>query len=230
MLRLMFEADDEGLTAFGERVMCRDLGVTRYQARVIRKSLMDKGFITEPDTVKPPDRTLQGVVKVCDTDCCKVIREAVRPSAERPVEQGGEDDAEMDKVIVKGEAFDIRRFVEFWNETMTARKSVIPTISKVGKTRRGLILGRLRENGKMALAVVTQKCAVSDFLNGRNNSGFIANFDWVFKPTNFIKVLDGNYDNNGQANQRPHTRGVEERKQRADDAAALINHLLDEND
>lgn len=219
MLRLMFETDDEGYAAFGERVICRDFGVTRHQVRLIKKSLTDKGFITEPTNPRPPDKASQNIVKVMDTDCCKVVK---------PLTDNEEGDTELEKVTVKGEAFDIRRFVEYWNEIMTANRSVIPTVSKVGKTRRGLILARLRENGKKALAVVTQKCAVSDFLNGRNNGGFVASFDWVFKPTNFIKVLDGNYDNNGQANQRHHTRGVEERRQRAEDAAALINHLLDE--
>ena len=34
----------------------------------------------------------------------------------------------------------------------------------------------------------------SDFLSGRNGA-FKASFDWLLKQTNFIKILEGNYDN-----------------------------------
>lgn len=35
----------------------------------------------------------------------------------------------------------------------------------------------------------------SDWLSGRNDKGWNASFDWIFNPTNFIKVLEGNYTN-----------------------------------
>ena len=41
--------------------------------------------------------------------------------------------------------------------------------------------------------VVFKKMEASDFLKG--NKGFKASFDWVMKESNFIKVLEGNYDN-----------------------------------
>ena len=34
-----------------------------------------------------------------------------------------------------------------------------------------------------------------DFLKGKNNSDWQANFDWLIKDANMAKVLDGNYDN-----------------------------------
>ena len=35
----------------------------------------------------------------------------------------------------------------------------------------------------------------SDFLTGKNGSWNGCNFDWVFKPQNLIKIIEGNYDN-----------------------------------
>lgn len=36
----------------------------------------------------------------------------------------------------------------------------------------------------------------SDFLNGRQkNSSWRADFDWLLKPTNFMKIIEGNYNN-----------------------------------
>lgn len=39
------------------------------------------------------------------------------------------------------------------------------------------------------------KTEASDFLRGENDRNWRANFDWIVKPTNMAKVLEGNYDN-----------------------------------
>lgn len=47
-----------------------------------------------------------------------------------------------------------------------------------------------------------QKANSSYFLQGKNNNGFKATFDWLVKPDNIVKVLEGNYDkfiNNGNS-------------------------------
>ena len=36
----------------------------------------------------------------------------------------------------------------------------------------------------------------SSFLKGMNNRGWSANFDWIIKPNNIVKILDGNYTQN----------------------------------
>lgn len=36
----------------------------------------------------------------------------------------------------------------------------------------------------------------SPFLKGMNNRGWSANFDWIIKPNNIVKILDGNYTQN----------------------------------
>lgn len=40
----------------------------------------------------------------------------------------------------------------------------------------------------------------SDFLKGKNDRGWTANFDWLIKDSNMAKVLDGNYQNNKNTN------------------------------
>ena len=35
----------------------------------------------------------------------------------------------------------------------------------------------------------------SDFLTGRNGVWNNCNFDWCMKPTNYIKIIEGNYKN-----------------------------------
>ena len=35
----------------------------------------------------------------------------------------------------------------------------------------------------------------SDFLNGKNDNNWKADFEWIFLPTNFVKILEGKYTN-----------------------------------
>ena len=42
------------------------------------------------------------------------------------------------------------------------------------------------------------KAGQSGFLSGQNDRGWKANFDWVIKPENRIKILEGNYDQSGK--------------------------------
>jgi len=51
----------------------------------------------------------------------------------------------------------------------------------------------------------------SSFLRGDNSRGFIATFDWCFKPKNFVKVLEGNY--------------IDEKKSYADEINARAERL-----
>ena len=100
----------------------------------------------------------------------------------------------------KSNKFDATRFVEFFNAEMERAKALIPRIQSVSEKRKTMVLARIREYGKESLVTVVQKAAASNFLNGRNQRAFIASFDWLIKPTNYPKVLEGNYDNNAVQN------------------------------
>lgn len=52
------------------------------------------------------------------------------------------------------------------------------------------------------IQTVFEKAEKSDFLSGRNGSWPGCNFDWLINPNNFIKVLEGNYDNKGKGNNK----------------------------
>ena len=61
--------------------------------------------------------------------------------------------------------------------------------------RKGMINARIKTYGKETFAQMIQKALNSDFLKGQNKNGWRASFDWLIKPTNFEKVISGNYDN-----------------------------------
>ena len=95
----------------------------------------------------------------------------------------------------KGDAINFGSLVLFFNKTIEKFRSVIRPIKDIKGKRQDAVRARVRERGKNSLAKVIENAAKSDFLNGKNDRGFIATFDWLVSPNNFIKVLEGNYDN-----------------------------------
>ena len=88
-----------------------------------------------------------------------------------------------------------------------------PKVRAMSENRRKAINARLRTHGVDAIKEVFEKAENSDFLKGRNNKNWSANFDWLMKDGNFCKVLDGNYDNkNGQQNYSQQTQQEEQPK------------------
>ena len=78
----------------------------------------------------------------------------------------------------------------------------LPKIISIDKSRKATVKARLKEYSFEDIITVFQKAEKSDFLTGKvSNQGsrpFKASFDWLMKPSNFIKILEGNYDNRQQ--------------------------------
>ena len=85
------------------------------------------------------------------------------------------------------------KVAKYFNEQMQGKQ--VRKIVKLNQSRMSQVLARTKEYGKEAVAQVIVKTANSNFLNGDNNRGFLATFDWIFRPTNFPKIYEGNYDN-----------------------------------
>lgn len=68
----------------------------------------------------------------------------------------------------------------------------MPVIRMMTVKRKATIDARVREYGLEKVKMMIDKAARSSFLNGSN--GWMANFDWIMRPNNFVKVLEGNYD------------------------------------
>ena len=91
------------------------------------------------------------------------------------------------------EHIDYSELVKFFNEET---KGVFGTIQlPLSDTRKGMINARIKTYGKETFIKMIQIALNSDFLKGQNKNGWRASFDWLIKPTNFEKVISGNYDN-----------------------------------
>lgn len=135
------------------------------------------------------------------------------------------------------ETVDFDGLIKFFNNTMASNNSVIPKIVGISEKRKQSVRARVREHSKRAVFEVITKAGASDFLNGRNKNGWVADFDWIFRPNNFPKVLEGNYDNrpNTQINGNNRTSTYQEQRaaeltKLAGDYSAIIARRLAEDD
>ena len=90
---------------------------------------------------------------------------------------------------------DFAGLISFFNRAMEQAKSIIPRCQSCEGKRREFVRARIREHGMDKVYEMITKASESDFLNGKNERGWIADFTWLFRPSNFQKVLEGNYDN-----------------------------------
>lgn len=100
----------------------------------------------------------------------------------------------------KKEEINFLGFMDFFNRTMQENKAIIATITDMTKKRRESVAARARTYGKESLEKVVVYAAKSAFLNGENEKSWVADFNWLFKPNNFVKVLEGNYNHDLSTN------------------------------
>lgn len=95
----------------------------------------------------------------------------------------------------QGESFNKKGFIEFFNKTMDDAGASIPRIETIQGRREAAIKARISEFGKAKVMRAIEIAAKSQFLNGGGEKAFIASCDWIMRPNNFPKVVEGNYNN-----------------------------------
>ena len=89
-----------------------------------------------------------------------------------------------------------KKIVSLYHEICTS----LPKVKALTDTRKRYLRARWKEHPGMDFwRELFEKVEASDFLTGRadygNRKPFIANFEWIIRPNNFAKILEGIYDN-----------------------------------
>lgn len=93
---------------------------------------------------------------------------------------------------------DISKAVHDYNDA--AQRAKWPVVTKLTDARRRALRSRLRDcGGNDGWKAAISRAEASDFLCGRSANPWTGfGFDWIAKPTNFTKLIEGNYDNRSQ--------------------------------
>ena len=92
------------------------------------------------------------------------------------------------------ERIDYSGIVRRYNEVLG---KFLPKVTIISEARRNAIKSIHNKHGTDAIELVFQKVYNSAFIRGEIEKGKKwCSFDWVLKSSNFIKILEGNYDGN----------------------------------
>ena len=108
-----------------------------------------------------------------------------------------EEDIEEDKDI----DIEVDKKKTDYNGIMDAYNTIcpsFPSIRSLSEARKKAIKARLNTYTVEDIHEAFRKAEASDFLKGKNDRNWQANFDWIMKDANMAKILDGNYDNRVQ--------------------------------
>lgn len=92
---------------------------------------------------------------------------------------------------IKTGKIDLNDVVAEFNQTVIR----LPKVTALTPKRQREIKARFSEHGREAVSVCFLKTAKSDFLCGLNDRGWMASFDWILKPENFVRIIEGVFDN-----------------------------------
>ena len=121
-----------------------------------------------------------------------------------------------------GEKIDYNALMDTFNSMFDGK---LPKVTSMTDKRKKAVKARAAEHGKNAIMAVFQNVLQSPFLLGHNDKNWSCDFDWIFRPTNFIKILEGNY--NGKSSNQVQPGGTYPAGRVAQDKAASRQSLED---
>ena len=137
-------------------------------------------------------------------DNCKTNSETNVSQADIEEDKDKERDEEKEYILVSKDTncqTDVQRVIEAWNELESFGIKPISRLSPTSQRYKSLV-ARIKENGLEDVLGAIERIKRSDFLRGRNKTGWTIAFDWFVLPNNFPKVLEGNYDKGEQGNEQ----------------------------
>lgn len=109
---------------------------------------------------------------------------------------------------------DTKKIVELYHRIC----SNFSRITAITPERNRAVKNLISRYSEEKISEMFEKANRSNFLNGSNPRSWQANFDWLINEANFLKVLEGNYDNSKKIDATSENDGFH-----ADKYACLVN-------
>ncbi len=194
--------EDGNLQGKPDAVLAYELGVDETSIGPAKAKMIEKGKIAVDG---------RGVISICnwgkyqsEYERQKPGRTKVRPSDALRCRLEGEVEGEGEEEKSKGDRkpapgplsgtpakAEIDDIIEKWNRFADGHE--LPRINGVakGSARERALLARIREG--MDFEKVLRAVHEQPFLCGDNDRGWMVNFEWILKPANMVKILEGAY-------------------------------------
>lgn len=125
---------------------------------------------------------------------------------------------------------DLNRIMNHWN--LIAGSVGVPKIIGIDKKteRYRSLCARVDAFGVESVLKVFDDVGRQEFLHGKNQKGWTATFDWVLKPANFQKIMEGNYrDKKAKAPDVPYWAVGASHGYSASEMASIIERKIQES-
>ena len=180
---LLSRANEQGIATFTAADIELRLGISRQRLRTMLGKMQKSGLATN----KQPTSNQQATNITFDFQ--RIVNNKQPTTNQLPTNyQPTKPTKTPAKTAQSHDGFE--RFREWFNNAVTGTS--IPQITKLTDARKNALRSIFKEYGKETVEAVIQKVIASDFLT--RGWGKVS-FDWIFKKANFIKILEGNYDN-----------------------------------
>ena len=182
-------------------------GTTKQTIIKILKSLVEKEYIEKSESY-------QNNVKFCTYKINTTVvnnltgsqksligsKESLTGGGKKSLIEGSKEslpnnECSDNKSFDNKDIFNIQEVVDLYNSICVS----YPKVQKVSEKRKEAIRARLKGFTLSEIKTAFENAENSDFLKGKNNRGWRANFDWFMNDNNLAKVLEGNYDNKDQS-------------------------------
>lgn len=147
-----------------------------------------------PESVENPDK--MGHTKGTNTK--KEEERSITTTGLNPKKETSPDgEAKKDGLSLTGtpdkEHVDWKGLMGYYNDTF---KGKLPSIKTMTETRKKAVRARIAQYGKNSIPEAFRNVLASPFLLGDNDRSWTADFDWIFKPANYTKILEQRYNGN----------------------------------
>jgi hypothetical protein len=183
------------------------------------KELVDLGYIQKAES------TINGV-KFCTYKIAPVVQKLnqggaeIAPGGSSETAPGGGAETEPNKEDINNKYYISKNIPTEIMEVMNAFHEIcksFPRVRKITPDRQKMVKERLSVYTLEEIKTVFQNAERSDFLKGRNDRKWKADFDWLLGEKNIVKVLEDKYTD-GRKEMVPEWMG---RKQVEDEIAAM---------
>lgn len=191
----------------GELIFGRDAWAEKFKVkpgavRGVVNRLEEAGFISQHQTSGNTIITVTYIASAPDSNQSNIEEPASENPGNRPITKTKEVKKKKEEVKTSLSSPDdeqaqipFQAIADMFNQ----KRGRLPAVAKLSEPRKAAIRGRW-EDGDLGLNSLDAWSAffgrvwASDFLQGK--TGWTAcGFDWLLKPANMLKVIEGNYDN-----------------------------------
>jgi len=193
MWYLLLHADENGEIDITQRALAGLLDISTRKLRKIMEWLSAKRILKQE-----PKRKLTHLTVLINSELQHFPKQQTKRILKQEPKRKNIDSELLIPETVSTDEINFDHLVSFFNDSV--KTTAISQIRGLDARRKKMVISIYKEYGKEAIMLAINKAVESDFCNGTETK-WKCSFDWIFNKSNFLKIIEGNYDNRSNQTQ-----------------------------